>query len=426
MSKVSSPSYRESWVDKLNGKWTPLLFLILGLLAFLGPLFVSPIECNFPAPFTEQNVDYAKARCYETKHFMRLSDLPLQPRGVSNDTIFLIANEDEDHTGERTLYQYVSLILILQAIFLRIPFMVWKFGEKRLGIHFTVCTYNSGDGSKFMGKRLAIYLQKWIQDRKINILSLGSLTLFHCFIKLLYFVSASTHLGLLDPFLKQERESSFGSQILGNIRGNNISLYQNSPAFPRHAFCEYDIVYLQNTQKYLVQCTLPLNPYLEQMMAVAWWWLMFTVAATVADGLLYFFGAVLPFFRLWFVKANLMTAELGTTKQALSERNMKMFADDTLGEDVVTFLMQVQENGNGCVVMEAVTELWKIQHGGGDTEPQQASYPPHQSTSAMNLEPIQTTKQPENIQGGQKASQGQVYLPPTAPSIYPSYATNAP
>ncbi|XP_061176320.1 innexin-11-like [Saccostrea echinata] len=424
MTRVISPSSKESWVDKLNGKWTPLLFLILGLLAFLGPLYFSPIECNFPAAFTEQNVAYGKSRCYEAKRFKRLSDLPIKPRGLSNDTVFLVANQEEDQTGERTLYQNVSLILILQAIFLRIPFMVWKFGEKKLGIHFTVCTYKPGDGSKCMGKRLAVYLHQWIQIRKISILSLGAFTLFHCFIKLLYFVSASTHLGLLDPFLKQEKESSFGSQILGNIKENNISLFQFSPAFPRHVFCEYGIVNLQNIQNYLVQCTLPLNPYLEQMMAVAWWWLMFTVTATVADGLLYFFGAVLPFFRLWFVKSNLMTIELGNSKQAMSERNMKAFADSTLGEDVVTFLKQVQENENGCVVMEAVTELWKIQHGDGDIQPAQATYPPQQSTSAMNLQTIQNSKQPENFQGGQEAPQGQIYLPQTA-SLYPSYATSA-
>ncbi|XP_061176319.1 innexin-11-like [Saccostrea echinata] len=425
MTRVISTLSRESWVDKLNGKWTPLLFLILGLLAFLGPLYFSPIECNFPVEFTEQNAAYGKSLCYEAKHIEKLSDSPVKLRGLSDDTVFLVANPDENHTGERTLYQYVSLILILQAIFLRIPFMVWKLGEKKLGIHFTVCTYNPGDDSKSMGKRLAVYIQQWIQNRKINILSLGALTLFHCFIKLLYFVSASTHLGLLDPFLKQENETSYGSQILGNIKENNISLFQFSPAFPRHVFCEYGIVNLQNIQKYLVQCTLPLNPYLEQMMAVAWWWLIFTVAATVADGLLYFFGAVLPFFRLWFVKSNLMTLELGNSKQALSERNMKLFADSTLGEDVISFLKQVQENENGCMVMEAVTELWKIQHGDGEIQPAQATYPPHQSTSAMNLQTIQTSKQPEHIQGGQETPQGQIYQPPTAPSLYPSYATSS-
>lgn len=54
----------ESWVDGLNGRWTPLLFLVLGVFSFVGQLYVGPVACNFPPEFTESNVKYGTSRCF--------------------------------------------------------------------------------------------------------------------------------------------------------------------------------------------------------------------------------------------------------------------------------------------------------------------------------------------------------------------------
>jgi hypothetical protein len=285
----------ESWVDTLNGKWTPLLFLILGIVAFLCPHFFSPIECAFPSGFTAQEIRYGKSQCYEATHIKKN---PM--KGLGKDFHFPeVTTAYGDSEGQRTLYQYISIILIVQALFLRIPFFVWKLGEKRLGIHFTVGSENQGEDSKYVGKKIAVYLEQWIKNRTVNILSIGAITFFHFFVKLLYFVSVSTHYGFLDNFLKQDNESSFGSQLLQNVRENNISVFQASPEFPRHVLCSYSIHHLQNIQRYTVQCSLPLNPYLEMIMAIAWWWLVFSMAVIVADGIFYFLGVVIPYFRVW-------------------------------------------------------------------------------------------------------------------------------
>eukprot|EP00105_Crassostrea_gigas_P007938 XP_011422355.1 PREDICTED: innexin-11-like [Crassostrea gigas] len=152
--------------------------------------------------------------------------------------------------------------------------------------------------------------------------------------------------------------------MLENIRENDARFFQTSPAFPREIMCDYEIRYLSNVQRYTVQCVLPFNPYLEQIMPVVWWWLIFLVAATVADGLIYSFGAVLPCFRVWFVKSNLMRVELGNLNQTLTEQNISRFSNNKLGEDVIVFLKHIQDQENGCVVMETVTELWMVSHGG--------------------------------------------------------------
>ncbi|XP_048750430.1 innexin-11-like [Ostrea edulis] len=412
VTKLSTSS--ESWVDTLNGKWTPLLFLVFGIVAFFGPMYFSSIECRVPREFTTHDTATTKSQCYEATKIRKFSPrLPdTDPNKVSE--VYL---GDGYKDGERTLYQYVSLILILQALFLRIPFIVWKLGERRLGIHYCVNTQHQGDDRKSVGRRLAVYLDQWIQHRKVNILSLGAFTIFHSFIKLLYFVNASMHLGLLDSFLKHENETSFGSQILGNIRENK-SVFQSSPAFPRNAICTFSIPLLQKDQWFTVQCSFPFNPYLEQIMAVAWWWLMFSVAATVADGLFHVCGAIFPFFRVWFVKSNLMKLDLENSNQVLTDRSIQQFANDTLGEDVISFLKQVQETENGCVVMETVTELWKICNGITQPSPAIVTYSVQHPSSRPNCPTVQYHKQTGDIQDGSEAYKGEGHQP-TAPLLYP-------
>lgn len=297
-----SHSSMESWVDILNGRWTPLLFLVLGFISLIGQLYVGPVACNFPQEFSESNVKYGTYRCFTATSlvvlpFESIFNVPLV-FSSKTDQKYVNNMEDQKYVV-RTLYQYVPLILIIQAIFLRVPFILWKLGERKLGIHFSLKSGNNNDNSRKIGKSLAIYLEQWIKDRKVNILSIGALTIFHLFVKLLYFINVSTHLGLLDPFLRGENQTSFGSQVLGNIRENDAHFFQTSPAFPREIMCDYEIRLLARIRRYTIQCVLPFNPYLEQIMAVVWWWLIFLVAATVTDGLVGFFGAVLPWFRVW-------------------------------------------------------------------------------------------------------------------------------
>ncbi|XP_056016594.1 innexin-11-like isoform X1 [Ostrea edulis] len=411
----------ESWVDTLNGRWTPLLFLVLGIIAFFVPLWFSPLECMFPAEFSTQEIAYGKSRCYEAT---RIRNFP--HRGLSENLHFKppeVTTANRDSEGQRTLYQYVSIILIVQAFFLRIPFNLWKLGEKRLGIHFIVGSENQGEGSKYVGKRIAAYLEQWIKNRKVNILSIGAFTFFHFFIKILYFVSVCVHYGLLDSFLKQENETSFGSQLLGNIRENNISVFQTSPVFPRYVMCSYSIRRLTNIMGYTVQCNLPLNPYLELIMAVVWWWLVFSIAVIVADGVFYLFGALIPYFRIWFVEANLMKRELEISTQMLTDQQIWKFANNTLGEDVIAFLQQMQANNNGCVVMETVTELWKIYHGGVQSSPMGNPLLPEASCPGQTFQASRPGVELQHIDRGPGVpegytAQGQVTA---QQSIYPAY-----
>lgn len=135
-----SHSSMESWVDILNGRWTPLLFLVLGFISLIGQLYVGPVACNFPQEFSESNVKYGTYRCFTATSlvvlpFESIFNVPLV-FSSKTDQKYVNNMEDQKYVV-RTLYQYVPLILIIQAIFLRVPFILWKLGERKLGIHFS-------------------------------------------------------------------------------------------------------------------------------------------------------------------------------------------------------------------------------------------------------------------------------------------------
>lgn len=155
----------ESWVDELNRRWTPALFIVLGIFTMIGQIYIGPVACNFPGHFSESDVKYGNFRCFTATHlgessFKALSTIPT----VSSDF-------EEDKTYIRTLYQYVPLILILQAMFLRILYFLWKFGERKLGIHFDLTPRKYDANGKSIGIKLADHLEQYPLQFSIALLN---------------------------------------------------------------------------------------------------------------------------------------------------------------------------------------------------------------------------------------------------------------
>ena len=112
---------RESWVDALNGRWTPLLFLVLGVVSWIGQIYIALIACNTPVEFTATMTRFSSYRCYTETNLA--TSHPRDTFGIP----MIYSNTQDDKSksnGERTLYQYIPFILILQALFLRIPYIL--------------------------------------------------------------------------------------------------------------------------------------------------------------------------------------------------------------------------------------------------------------------------------------------------------------
>jgi hypothetical protein len=124
-----------------------------------------------------------------------------------------------------------------------------------------------------------------------------------------------------------------------------------------------------------------------------------------------------------FVESNLMKRELESSTQILTDQQIWAFANSTLGEDVIVFLQQMQCNSNGCVVMETITELWKIYHGGIQTLPRGNTPLPEGSYPGQTFQAPRPGIELQHMDRGPGVSegypgQGQATAPQ---SIYPAY-----
>jgi hypothetical protein len=118
-----------------------------------------------------------------------------------------------------------------------------------------------------------------------------------------------------------------------------------------------------------------------------------------------------------------MKVELENSNQVLTDRNIQQFANDTLGEDVISFLKQVQETENGCVVMETVTELWKICYGVKPI-PTTVPHSVQKQSCGQYFPTVQCHNQPGNIAEGSDTCQSESHQP-TAPLLYPTVRVDA-
>eukprot|EP00105_Crassostrea_gigas_P037139 XP_019921287.1 PREDICTED: uncharacterized protein LOC105324848 [Crassostrea gigas] len=122
-----------------------------------------------------------------------------------------------------------------------------------------------------------------------------------------------------------------------------------------------------------------------------------------------------------FVKSNLMRVELGNLNQTLTEQNISRFSNNKLGEDVIVFLKHIQDHENGCVVMETVTELWRLCHDGSwQSSPVNVYSPPHPGGAIEMSNPsVPTYGQHGEYQCDPEKNEGQRQQ--SAPNLYPKY-----
>lgn len=125
-----------------------------------------------------------------------------------------------------------------------------------------------------------------------------------------------------------------------------------------------------------------------------------------------------------FVKSNLMRAELENLNQTFTEQNISRFANKKLGEDVIVFLKHIQDQENGCVVMETITELWRVSHSGSVQSSPVGGFSPHQPGEAIEVSNLsaQPYGQLGDNQGVPRKNEGQDRQ--RVSNLYPSYSSS--
>ena len=287
-----------SWSDRFSSQWTFLFLLILAAITGLRHQIGTNAICWSPAEFTQQKTIYTDNICWLTREIT-------QPNADDIPTVGIEKYIDNEHQEwERTLYQWLPLILAFQALFFRIPDIILRILESLLGfgcskISKMVNGYNTMTSSDktILAQNLSQYLNQVFKSRPLKLIPIGVVTIIIGFVKLLIFINAVTQLSILEGYLSPPNITSYGEFAVNSIVNNNYTDIAVSPVFPRKIMCNFIIRLLHMVQRYKVMCTMPVNEFNEQVCFIVWIWLLVVCVTSATSGFLFLVKSLIPMFR---------------------------------------------------------------------------------------------------------------------------------
>ena len=298
-------------VDRLSRQYTVIILICFAFLVSTKQFVGRPINCWCPAEFTESHVDYTNSICWVSNTYYLPMSRVIPEQNFATLTSFndphlpqqqhsaaAVAFQPSADTQRISYYQWVPLILITQAVLSYVPCQVWRFLNRRSGIHLSAlmdAAHVSSEASYLEIREKAIRYITNQMDRYLlaqrdyrtgccvrikhfiakvccvvggklygNYLITAYLT-----IKAIYVINSVGQLFLLDALLVNDYHL-YGAYIVERLlRGQDWS---QSERFPRVTLCEFPIRRQSRLHNYVVQCALTINLFNEKIFLFVWFW----------------------------------------------------------------------------------------------------------------------------------------------------------
>lgn len=387
--------------DRLNYKYTVILFVIFSIVVSNKQFGSEQIVCWSPGHFVQNYVNYVNQVCWVSNTFYASMDEHL--------------SKDRPDRKSRVLkyYQWVPFILLFQAFLFYTPRLLWRALSTKSGLNIAnlvqaARSYQSSE--KFHDRdKIMLYMIKSIDQysytrrkRKGGISkkcdcdiqqlcftdasccccagssssSGGSgaqggaiggtyLVVLYFFIKILYLSNSIGQLFLLNILLGHENFHLYGVEIVQNIlAGRDAS---DSVYFPRVTMCDFKVRDVAQVHTYTVQCVLPINLFNEKVFMFVWFWLAFVSFVNFYDLIAWILRCFFSNVRYQYIKYRI---ELMQQESHLRKFICKDFVFRYLQQDGCMVLRLVAMNSSDLVCSELINELWrkyteKYRTGGG-------------------------------------------------------------
>lgn len=286
-----------SFSDRLSSTWTFCLLIILALIAglrqFIGPNAVC-IKKDFD--LLSNNTKYIDQDCWMARSYWETFD-----NLYGEGTIYVENKVKPEMTI--ALYQWLPLILVLQAMLFKFPDLMIKSLDSAIGYGCSKLTaliagypqLSSADKIA-MGNNLADHFNEFCCSRPVKRIPFGVTTLILAIGKFLYFVNCVTQLTLMEIYLPPNGSASYGQFFAKGMIASQYSVN----AFPRKILCSIEVITTfgrSSIHRYDIQCTLPINDVYEQIYFLVWVWLVVVCVASGTSGVLFLLKNILPMFR---------------------------------------------------------------------------------------------------------------------------------
>lgn len=294
VSKIRRSYQSNDLIDRLNYQYTAML-VALGAITLAATQYVGkPIQCWVPAQFTGAWEKYAETYCFiKGSYFLPDDEHP---------------NEDfiERDNAVIGYYQWVPLMLALQAFLFYAPCLIWKALNCSTGINVKDVLENTAKVKKNVTVKerenqvfkAAVHLQEALELQRELKSEAGVyskmrksgfyLSSVYVFTKFLYVLNIIVQFCIFSAFLGTNN-AFWGWDIFTDIwsgREWNVTGH-----FPRVTMCDFTVRVLGALHRWTVQCVLMINMFTEKIYVFLWFWFILVGVLSVIS-LLYWVVAL--------------------------------------------------------------------------------------------------------------------------------------
>ncbi|KRZ79807.1 Innexin unc-9 [Trichinella papuae] len=353
----------DDFVDRMNYYYSTLILLFLAILVSAKQYVGQPIQCWVPAQFRGGWEQYAENYCFvQNTYFLPFS------KDVPRET----AEREYRKIG---YYQWVPIVLAIQALLFYLPNMIWNFCNWKSGIYVKPILQLARDAAFIdIQKRetfiqlLSRYLKRCISHHeemrrhprkllcfKMCRISGSYLTYLYLFIKLLYVINVVLQFYLMNHFLGTNYQF-WGLEILLDIARERE--WSDSGHFPRVTLCDFDVRTMGNIHTHTVQCVLMINMFNEKIYIFLWFWMFILAICTVMNFIYWLIVSFMISQQETMIENYLsLTAEF--ENQPVERRHVQRFVRHVLKSDGILLLRFIGSHAGDMIMTELVSRLFQ-------------------------------------------------------------------
>ncbi|KAE9554378.1 hypothetical protein FO519_002370 [Halicephalobus sp. NKZ332] len=253
--------------DRISYFWTTTICFFFALLTGSRMFFGKPIECMMPAEYPSNWGDYIRQYCYITTTYDKEISKNWNATEISSHAV-------------QAYYQWVPMVLILQALSIYFPHLLWKFAQKYNSIDFEHVVkecrklrYSVASDRDKSIVSIVDYLKMHLSYQGVpgnrNSAGFGSFnSLLHMFSKALTIGVIIGNVIFMNYFFGMGNSPFWGLSMAYNSL-TNVD-WEDNGIFPRVTYCQFTQKDFVVKNIHTVQCVLMINMLNEKIFAFLW------------------------------------------------------------------------------------------------------------------------------------------------------------